>query len=148
MEVPFARYSAVSDRCRVGSFGSTRANALLYRLRGPLRPSRFEGAVTLANCHARWGARSRGLYRLAPNEGPGRQERPNERPRLLPQTGELGFVPDESRRKFWTRSVRRGVGNEMPAPGSQAGRFRFGLVFRMAKAHDHPMYKATSPPCP
>ena len=29
-------------------------------------------------------------------------------------------------------------------------RFRFGLVFRTAKAHDHLMYKAKSlsPPCP
>ena len=50
---------------------------------------------------------------------------------MLPQAGAVGFVPDESRRKFWTSddadiehfSLAVGVGNEMPAPGTQPGGF-------------------------
>jgi hypothetical protein len=82
MEVPFARYSAVSDRYRAGSFGSTRANALLDRLRGPLRPLR--GRSGPGKCHApcwpRLGATGSGFLL---NKGPGHQKLPNEQPRML-----------------------------------------------------------------
>jgi hypothetical protein len=86
MEVPFARYSAVSDRYRAGSFGSTRATVLLCRLRGPLRP-RASRAQWPWEMPCPVGARSRGLYRLGffsfcSMKGRGHQELPNERPRL------------------------------------------------------------------
>ena len=81
MEVPFARYSAVSDRYRAGSFGSTTANVLLCRLRGPLRP-RASRAQWPWEMPCPVGARSRGLYRLGffsfcSMKGRGHQELPN-----------------------------------------------------------------------
>jgi hypothetical protein len=74
MEVPFARYSAVSDRYRAGSFGSTRATVLLCRLRGPLRP-RASRAQWPWEIHAPWepglGACTGWAFFLLLNEGPG-----------------------------------------------------------------------------